>query len=222
MQAPRRPYLLAMSGFSQNRGLVQCNRDQSLSVSQNLGCIRQASPTSMYLTATIPSIYNASTPYSSVPSDYNSTLSTYYPTQLSSNSNRPLRNGSTSDIFDYSQASSPDLDIPTPPIDFDSDIYEIFIKTTKKYKPVALKIKPVGSDLPTHFRIIRNIVGDPLADLPTLNPNPPPFTPTGRYTQERKDLFDKNNEEFLLPAERDLMHHFMMLHQDGFAWTDSE
>jgi len=27
---------------------------------------------------------------------------------------------------------------------------------------------------------------------------------------------------FLLPAERNLMHHFMMLHQDAFAWNDTE
>ena len=43
-----------------------------------------------------------------------------------------------------------------------------------------------------------------------------------RYTQEHKDLFDKANEGFLWPAERDLLHHFMMLHNDGFAWTDAE
>ena len=35
-------------------------------------------------------------------------------------------------------------------------------------------------------------------------------------------LFDKNNEGFLLPAERRLMHYFMMVHQDTFAWNDSE
>jgi hypothetical protein len=92
----------------------------------------------------------------------------------------------------------------------------------KKYKPVALKVRPVTSELPDKFRIIRNILGDPLEKLPTLSPNPPPFTPYGRYTAERKELFDKNNAGFLLPAERDLLHHFMMLHQDAFAWNDTE
>jgi hypothetical protein len=42
--------------------------------------------------------------------------------------------------------------------------------------------------------------------MPALSPNPPPFTPYGRYTTERKELFDKNNAGFLLPAERDLLH----------------
>ncbi|KAF8801947.1 hypothetical protein BYT27DRAFT_6781660, partial [Phlegmacium glaucopus] len=30
------------------------------------------------------------------------------------------------------------------------------------------------------------------------------------------------NPGFLLPKERKLLHHFMMLHQDGFAWNDSK
>ena len=33
----------------------------------------------------------------------------------------------------------------------------------KKYKPVACKIKPVIAELPDKFRIIRNIIGDPLS-----------------------------------------------------------
>jgi len=92
----------------------------------------------------------------------------------------------------------------------------------KKYKPVARKIKPVIGELPDKFRIIRRIIGNPLETLPILPTHSPPFSPTGRYTQERKDLFDKLNSGFLLPAERDLMHYFMMLHQDGFAWETSE
>ena len=96
------------------------------------------------------------------------------------------------------------------------------ISTKKKYKPVALKVKPVIGELPDKFRIIRQIIGDPLQNLPVLPTNPPPFTPTGRYTQERKDLFDKLNPGFLRPAERALMHYFMMVHEDGFAWETSE
>jgi len=60
----------------------------------------------------------------------------------------------------------------------------------RKYKPVARKIRPVIAELPDKFRIIRNIVGDPLADMPTLSPNPPPFEPTGRYTAANRDLID--------------------------------
>jgi hypothetical protein len=94
---------------------------------------------------------------------------------------------------------------------------------TKKYKPVAKKIRPVYTDVPQKFRIIRDIKGDPLATLPPLSPHPPPFVPYGRYTAERRDVIDKCHPPgFLLPEERNLMHHFMTLHQDGFAWNDSE
>lgn len=103
------------------------------------------------------------------------------------------------------------------PIDSDNDLEQVL-----KYKPVALKSKPILGELPDKFRIVRNIIGDPLANLPTLDPNPPKFSPIGRYTQERKDIFDKANEGFLWPSERDLLHHFMMKHQDGFAWNDTE
>ena len=40
--------------------------------------------------------------------------------------------------------------------------------------------------------------------------------------QERKELFDAANPGFLQPAKQDLLHHFMMLHQDAFAWNDTE
>ena len=68
-----------------------------------------------------------------------------------------------------------------------SDFTDIFLQTKKKYKPVALKTKPVLAELPSRFRINRKILGDPLADLPTILTNPPPFIPTGRYTAERRD-----------------------------------
>ena len=86
------------------------------------------------------------------------------------------------------------------------EVMDILTKTGKKYKPVALKTRPILGELADKFRIVRNIIGDPLANLPTLNPDPPKFTPTGRYTQERKALFDKANSGFLWPAERDLLH----------------
>ena len=97
------------------------------------------------------------------------------------------------------------------------------VRNVYKYKPVALKTRPVVQELPAEFRIKREIVGDPLAEMPKLSPNPPDFIPTGRYTQERKEQFDKvHGGDFLLPEERKLVHHFMMLQSYGFAWEDSE
>ena len=92
-----------------------------------------------------------------------------------------------------------------------------------KYKPVALKVKPLHADLPEKYRIIRDIRGDPLENMPVLNPKPPDFVPTGRYTQERKEVMDAVHKgDFLLPEERKLIHHLMMEQEKAFAWDDSE
>jgi Integrase zinc binding domain/RNase H-like domain found in reverse transcriptase len=94
---------------------------------------------------------------------------------------------------------------------------------TKKYKPVALKIKPVYAELPDQYRIKRNITGNPLEGIPKLDPNPPDYKPTGRYSEERKKIIDKVHEQgFLLPEERKLVHHLMMEQNQAFAWDDSE
>jgi hypothetical protein len=65
-----------------------------------------------------------------------------------------------------------------------------YIAAKKKYKPIHLKVKPVIEELPDKFRIIRNIIGDPLKDLLALPTDPPQFKPTGHYTKEHKDKFD--------------------------------
>ena len=93
----------------------------------------------------------------------------------------------------------------------------------KKYKPVAKKIRPVATELPERFRITRNIKGDPLSALPDLPTRPIPFVPTQRYTAARKAVIDAAHPgDFLWPEERLLLHQFMLLHEDGFAWADSE
>jgi hypothetical protein len=58
------------------------------------------------------------------------------------------------------------------------------------YKKVANKVRPVATTLPDEFRIVRQIHPDqihpdPLGSMDPLPVTPPPFTPTGRYTQER-------------------------------------
>ena len=93
----------------------------------------------------------------------------------------------------------------------------------KKYKLVARKVRPILDTLPSRFRIKHNIIGDPLANLPTLSPHPPPFTPCGRYTEEqRAKMDDLHSTNFLWPAEHELLHHFASLQNEGFAWDNSE
>ena len=92
----------------------------------------------------------------------------------------------------------------------------------KKYKPVAQKVRPVYSELPDKFRIRRDIKGDPLKDMPALNPVSPEFTPTGRYNEERKDQFEKLHQDFLSEEELKLMHQLMMNQNNAFAWDERE
>ena len=95
------------------------------------------------------------------------------------------------------------------------------IYTSKKYKPIALKIRPVETELPSRFCITREIKGNPLKDMPQLSTRPPPYTPTGRYTPERKEVIDQAHpEDFLLPEECALLHHFMCIQNLGFAWNN--
>ncbi|EEB88769.1 hypothetical protein MPER_13219 [Moniliophthora perniciosa FA553] len=53
-----------------------------------------------------------------------------------------------------------------------------------KYKPVALKVKPVKATLPQEFHVQRNITGDPLKGMPILPTNPPDFVEMQRYNKE--------------------------------------
>ena len=115
------------------------------------------------------------------------------------------------------------LDTVALPITVNNEIMNEGARSVYKYKPVALKTRPVVQELPAKFRIKREIIGDPLAEMPKLSHHPPHFVPTGRYTQERMEKIENvHGGNFLLPDERMLMHHFMMQQDKGFAWDDSE
>ncbi|KAG5321874.1 hypothetical protein C0989_000194, partial [Termitomyces sp. Mn162] len=59
--------------------------------------------------------------------------------------------------------------------------------------------------------------------MPQLDPNPPDFKPTGRYTAECKEIIDQaHGEGFLWPEEMKAVHHLMMLQNEAFAWDDSQ
>ena len=93
----------------------------------------------------------------------------------------------------------------------------------KKYKLVVLKVKPVLGTLPEKFRIIREIVGDPLQGIPKLPEHLPEFKPRGCYTLERKEKLDiAHKEGFLWPEERKLMHWLVREQNKAFAWNDTE
>jgi len=93
----------------------------------------------------------------------------------------------------------------------------------KKYKPVALKVKPVLGTLPERFRIIREIMDNPLKGLPKLPEHPPEFSPKGKYTLERKEKLDLGHiSNFLWPEEQKLMHWVGAEQNQAFTWEDNE
>ncbi len=93
----------------------------------------------------------------------------------------------------------------------------------KKYKPVAQKIRPIIGGLPSEFRIVHEIKGDPLKDMPQLSTHPLEYMPMGRYTTECKEIIERvHKEDFLWPEEHKLMHEFMSVQNEGFAWDDME
>ena len=83
-------------------------------------------------------------------------------------------------------------------------------------------MKPIATSLPEEFRIVRKIPGDPLAEMPELPTNPPEFTPGKRYTQERMEKMQVNDDQFLWPEEEKLVHWLIKAQEQGFAWTEDE
>jgi hypothetical protein len=68
------------------------------------------------------------------------------------------------------------------------------------------------------FHIKHKIIGDLLSNMPVLNPNPPLFIPTSQYSLKQRNQLDNNYPgDFLWPAERVLMHNFMLSHDSGFS-----
>uniref|UniRef100_A0A0W0GFL8 Uncharacterized protein n=1 Tax=Moniliophthora roreri TaxID=221103 RepID=A0A0W0GFL8_MONRR len=95
-----------------------------------------------------------------------------------------------------------------------SNIYDVF----RKYKPVDKKVRPVKAMLPQEFHVKRQIFGDTLEGMPILPVHPPEFTAGERYTQERKDIINKNHPEgFLWLEERKLLYELMKLQEMAFA-----
>jgi hypothetical protein len=171
---------------------------------------------SLFLSPTSSDSYSLHVPTTAPAHTYSSLTTSLSPFLLNTSSSPSL--SATS----FVKPSFRSLLVPVDSIDTHHEQVSTFA-AKRKYKPVALKTRPVLADLPERFRIVRNITGDPIADIPILTPNPPPFVPTGRYTAAHRDIIDKAHPgDFLWPAERDLMHHFMCLQNRGFAWDDSQ
>ncbi|KAG6871820.1 hypothetical protein C0995_016153 [Termitomyces sp. Mi166 len=97
------------------------------------------------------------------------------------------------------------------------------VQTKKKYKLVTLKIKPVAGTVPEDFCIEKNIKGDPLPNMLTLNPNPHPFTPTGHFIEERKNQFLKEHDTGFLHANKlNVLVDLVSKQNQALAWEVEE
>jgi hypothetical protein len=152
-----------MSGFSLFKGLVERENDYALIISLN------SVNSSAFVEAYTPILSSDSSTLSRI---YLSTCD--FPDTLSSTLYNTI----------HTPADSTTSHTTTSPSGRLAPYTDLFLSTKEKYKPVAKKVRPVIGELPEKFRIECKIIGNPLDDLPTLNPNPPPFTPTDRYTHE--------------------------------------
>jgi len=104
---------------------------------------------------------------------------------------------------------------------YDSD-KPLPVYASKRYKPVANRVKPVKTTLPEEYRIIRIKHPDPLRGMPTLPTRPPDFTPGKLYTQERYEAHKTTMMPFLWPEEEKLAHELVKLQEEAFAWEEIE
>jgi hypothetical protein len=98
--------------------------------------------------------------------------------------------------------------------------HEIF---SKKYKPVAVKVRPILTDLPPEYRIIREIKGDPLKGLPEIPLDPPEFEPGQRYGLDQWEIVERqHNTGFLTEREMKIIHWMFKEHKMAFAWNEEQ
>lgn len=88
------------------------------------------------------------------------------------------------------------------------------------YKKVALRVKPLLTDLPEEFRIVRRSHPDPLGGMPELPEKAPEFREGKRFTRERYEKMKEEIEEerFLWDEEIALALELVRLVEMGFAW----
>lgn len=68
---------------------------------------------------------------------------------------------------------------------------ESVVCSTKKYKPVVLKVRSILSALPSRFRIVQNIQDNPLEEILELLKQQPEFMPKKWYLLKRREKMNK-------------------------------
>jgi hypothetical protein len=92
----------------------------------------------------------------------------------------------------------------------------------RKYRKAEDRIQPIAMQLLEEFHIVRNIIGDPLENIPVLPTHPPDFVPSLRYTQERYEKLQLNPNGFLWPEEEKLAHCLVREQEECLSWIEEE
>ena len=95
-------------------------------------------------------------------------------------------------------------------------------KLVCKYKKVALKVRPQAIMMPEALKPQRYIPSNPLLKLPKLPYHPPRFYPTYKVSQERMDSLGIEDHEELLPEEKKLLQHVIVLNEHSIAFDEAE
>jgi hypothetical protein len=120
----------------------------------------------------------------------------------------------------FDTATRTPTDSSTPTSDHLAPYTDLFLSAKKKYQSIDEKVHPAIGNLPNKFRIERDIISNPLDDLPVLDPDSPPFITTDFYTLAQQPQPNPNYPgSFWWPAEKDLMHCFMLAYALGFTWS---
>ena len=106
-------------------------------------------------------------------------------------------------------------------VEDEEEQYERLVEVFK-YKRVANKVRPVETMLPEEYRIQRQKHPDPFATIPELLHTPPEFVGGKRYTRERYEANDVDPTGFIWDGEKKIVHHFLQIHEDAFAWDETE
>ena len=93
---------------------------------------------------------------------------------------------------------------------------------TCKYKKVAVKVRPQAIMMPEAIKPRRFIPSDPLLNLPKLPYRPPKFYPTNKVSQERMNDLGIDDHEELLPEEKKLLQHVIVLNERSIAFDEAE
>jgi len=98
----------------------------------------------------------------------------------------------------------------------------LLVKAKRTYKPVAQRVRPVATTLPSSARVIRQFPEDPLLTLPSVPTQPPPFTPTERLTLERVQNLGLDKDGFLNQEEINLLLSVLKTNEHAIAFCEAE